>query len=82
MARLHSGKSERRLKPPENGAFGAVAGGADAVITAREYEMVRILAAESIPVVGHVGFVPRKSTWVGSVRAVGKTAAEALDLWD
>ena len=63
-------------------AFDAVAAGADAVITARGYEMVRMLAAESIPVVGHVGFVPRKSTWVGSVRAVGKTAAEALDLWD
>jgi 3-methyl-2-oxobutanoate hydroxymethyltransferase len=63
-------------------AFDAVAGGADAVITARGYEMVRLLAAESIPVVGHVGFVPRKSTWIGSVRAVGKTAAEALDLWD
>ncbi len=31
---------------------------------------------------GHLGFVPRKSTWVGSVRAVGKTSAEALDLWD
>ncbi|MBL8580857.1 MAG: 3-methyl-2-oxobutanoate hydroxymethyltransferase, partial [Rhizobiaceae bacterium] len=25
---------------------------------------------------------PRKSTWVGGVRAVGKTAAEALELWD
>jgi 3-methyl-2-oxobutanoate hydroxymethyltransferase len=63
-------------------AFGAVASGADAVITARGYEMVRMLTAESIPVVGHVGFVPRKSTWVGSVRAVGKTATEALDLSD
>ena len=46
-------------------AFDAVAAGADAVITARGYGMVRMLAAESIPVVGHVGFVPRKSTWVG-----------------
>jgi 3-methyl-2-oxobutanoate hydroxymethyltransferase len=63
-------------------AFGAVASGADAVITARGFEMVRMLTAESIPVVGHVGFVPRKSTWVGSVRAVGKTATEALDLSD
>jgi ketopantoate hydroxymethyltransferase len=26
--------------------------------------------------------VPRKSTWVGGVRAVGKTATEALQLWD
>ena len=31
---------------------------------------------------GHLGFVPRKSTWVGGVRAVGKTSAEALALWD
>ena len=34
--------------------------------------MVRALTAELIPVVGHLGFVPRKSTWVGGVRAVGK----------
>ena len=63
-------------------AFDAISAGADAVITARGYEMVRLLAAESIPVVGHLGFVPRKSTWFGAVRAVGKTAAEAIELWD
>lgn len=57
-------------------AFDAISAGADAVITARGYEMVRMLAAESIPVVGHLGFVPRKSTWFGAVRAVGKTAAD------
>jgi 3-methyl-2-oxobutanoate hydroxymethyltransferase len=39
-------------------------------------------ADESIPVMGHLGFVPRKSTWVGGIRAVGKTSAEALGLWD
>ena len=59
-------------------AFAAIDAGADAVITARGHEMVRALTAESIPVVGHLGFVPRKSTWVGGVRAVGKTAAEAI----
>ena len=63
-------------------AFGAIEAGADAVITARGYDMVRALAAESIPVVAHLGFVPRKSTWTGGVRAVGKTAAEAIALWD
>jgi len=63
-------------------AFAAISTGADAVITARGYEMVRLLSAESIPVVGHLGFVPRKSTWFGAVRAVGKTADEAMDLWD
>ncbi|MDQ0469468.1 3-methyl-2-oxobutanoate hydroxymethyltransferase [Labrys wisconsinensis] len=63
-------------------AFAAVTAGADAVITGRGEDMVRLLAREQIPVMGHLGFVPRKSTWVGGVRAVGKTAAEALALWD
>jgi 3-methyl-2-oxobutanoate hydroxymethyltransferase len=63
-------------------AFGAVTAGADAVITGRGYDTVRMLANEYIPVMGHLGFVPRKSTWVGGVRAVGKTCAEALELWD
>jgi 3-methyl-2-oxobutanoate hydroxymethyltransferase len=63
-------------------AFTAITGGADAVLTSRGAETVRALAREQIPVVGHLGFVPRKSTWVGGVRAVGKTAAEALQLWD
>lgn len=63
-------------------AFGAITAGADAVITSRGYDVVRLLAAESIPVVGHLGFVPRKSTWIGEVRAVGKTATEAMLLWD
>jgi 3-methyl-2-oxobutanoate hydroxymethyltransferase len=63
-------------------AFGAVTAGADAVITGRGWDSVRLLANEQIPVVGHLGFVPRKSTWVGGVRAVGKTAAEAVELWD
>jgi 3-methyl-2-oxobutanoate hydroxymethyltransferase len=63
-------------------AFGAVTAGADAVITGRSERIVRLLAAEEIPVMGHLGFVPRKSTWTGSVRAVGKTASEAQALWD
>jgi 3-methyl-2-oxobutanoate hydroxymethyltransferase len=63
-------------------AFAAVTAGADAVLTSRGYETVRALAAEQIPVVGHLGFVPRKSTWVGGVRAVGKSAVEAAQLWD
>ena len=63
-------------------AFAAITGGADAVLTSRGAETVRALAHEQIPVVGHLGFVPRKSTWIGGVRAVGKSAAEALELWD
>ncbi|CCV15245.1 3-methyl-2-oxobutanoate hydroxymethyltransferase [Mesorhizobium sp. STM 4661] len=63
-------------------AFGAITSGADAVITGRGHDSVRLLANEQIPVMGHLGFVPRKSTWVGGIRAVGKTSAEALELWD
>jgi 3-methyl-2-oxobutanoate hydroxymethyltransferase len=63
-------------------AFSAITTGADAVITGRGQETVRMLANEQIPVMGHLGFVPRKSTWVGGIRAVGKTATEALELWD
>lgn len=62
--------------------FAAVTSGADAVITGRSPDMVRLLASEQIPVVGHLGLVPRKSTWVGGMRAVGKTAKEAMELWD
>lgn len=62
-------------------AFKALTDGADAVITARRLEVVSLLAAEDIPVMGHLGFVPRKSTWVGQVRAFGKTADEAVELF-
>jgi 3-methyl-2-oxobutanoate hydroxymethyltransferase len=63
-------------------AFSAIVAGADAVITGRGWDTVKMLSAEQIPVMGHLGFVPRKSTWVGGVRAVGKTADEALELFD
>jgi 3-methyl-2-oxobutanoate hydroxymethyltransferase len=62
-------------------AFKALTDGADAVITARRLPIVSLLASEDIPVMGHLGFVPRKSTWVGSVRAFGKTADEAVELY-
>ena len=62
-------------------ALKALGSGADAVITARGLDGVRRLAHEDIPVMGHLGFVPKKSTLYGGVRAVGKTASEALDLW-
>ena len=62
-------------------AFEALSQGADAVITARRMEVVRHLAEEDIPVMGHLGFVPKKSTLYGGIRAVGKTTEEATALW-
>ncbi len=62
-------------------AYGALSSGADAVITARGLASVRRLADEDLPVMGHLGFVPKKSTLFGGVRGVGKTADEAAMLW-
>lgn len=62
-------------------AYKALSAGADAVITARRLKAVKRIASEDIPVMGHLGFVPKKSTLYGGVRAVGKTADEAARLW-
>ena len=45
-------------------------------------QTVERLAREYIPVVGHVGLVPARATWTGGFRAVGKTAAQALALFE
>lgn len=66
----------------QRSAFTAVTSGADAVLTSRSPDAVRLIAREQIPVVGHLGLVPRKSTWVGGMRAIGKTAKEARELLD
>ncbi len=62
-------------------ALRALSDGADAVITARRTEVIELLAKEDIPVMAHLGFVPKKSSLLGGVRAVGKTADEAEALW-
>ena len=63
------------------GAFKALENGADAVMTARSMDVVSMLAKEDVPVMGHLGLFPRKSTWIGGLRAVGKTADEAYELY-
>mgnify|MGYP001792089829 CR=1 FL=1 len=62
-------------------AFKAMEAGADSVYTARGPHIVELLAREDIPVMCHLGLVPRKSTWRGGLRAIGKTAEEAWALW-
>ena len=62
-------------------AFRSLSAGADAVITARRVDAVRLLAAEGVPVMGHLGFVPKRSNQFGGVRMVGRNAAEASTLW-
>ena len=63
-------------------AYQALHDGADAIITGRRMQTVKRLTDEEIPVMGHLGFIPNKSTLYGGIRAVGKTAAEATTLWE
>jgi 3-methyl-2-oxobutanoate hydroxymethyltransferase len=59
----------------------ALLAGADALYCSGSLATVRHLAEEHIPVVGHVGLVPSRNTWTGGFRAVGKTAEQALALY-
>lgn len=60
--------------------FAAMERGVDAVYFAGSLRIVEAMAAEGIPVCGHVGYVPRWNTWTG-VRAVGKSPGEAVAIW-
>lgn len=55
--------------------------GADAVYCSGSLATVRLLAEHAIPVCGHVGLIPSKSTWTGGFRAVGKTLETAKLVW-
>lgn len=56
--------------------------GADAIYTPRGLSTVERLAREGLAVQGHLGLVPRLSTRVGGLRIIGKTAEEALRLFE
>ena len=61
--------------------FEAITLGADAVYTGLSLDCVRAMAQQKIPVIGHVGYVPYRSSWFGGPRAVGKTAREAAQVY-
>ena len=62
-------------------SFKAMELGADGVIFQGSLKYIEMLSKEGIPVQGHIGLVPRKSTWTGGLRAVGKTLDEAKSLY-
>ena len=62
-------------------AFERMNAGADAVYARMSPEWLREMAKEHIPVVGHVGMIPQIRTWWGGFKAVGKTADEALRVY-
>jgi 3-methyl-2-oxobutanoate hydroxymethyltransferase len=56
--------------------------GADGIMCQWSPRFVAAAAEAGIPVEGHAGLVPRKSTWTGGLRAVGKTIDEALWVYE
>ena len=57
--------------------YDAMTIGADAIMCQWSPRFVEAAAEAGIPVQGHAGLVPRRSTWTGGLRAVGKTVEEA-----
>jgi len=60
-------------------AFRALEIGASSVYCSASPFIIEAMAREGIPVVGHLGLVPRHVTWTGW-RAIGKTVEEAREL--
>jgi len=63
-------------------AFRMYKAGADAVYCSASYATIKRMADEAIPVIGHVGLIPSRRTWTGGWKAVGKTAASAMEIFE
>ncbi len=59
-------------------AYQAMEIGADAIMCQWSPRFIAAATEAGVPVQGHAGLVPRRSTWTGGLRAVGKTIDEAL----
>lgn len=58
-------------------AMQAMEAGAQSVYCGMSPHIVEVLAREGVPIIAHVGLVPPKATWVGGMRAVGRNAEQA-----
>ena len=58
--------------------YDAMAIGADAIMCQWSPRFIEAAREAGIPVQGHAGLVPRRSTWTGGLRAVAKTLDEAV----
>ncbi|HEV8540820.1 MAG TPA: 3-methyl-2-oxobutanoate hydroxymethyltransferase [Verrucomicrobiae bacterium] len=79
-----SGATPHGLASPEEAirvGFRALELGASSVYCSASPWMIEAMTREGIPVVGHLGMVPRHATWT-NVRAIGKTPYEAKRLYD
>ncbi len=55
--------------------------GGDMYYTLRSYEVMERLAKEGIPVQSHIGLIPTYAHWAGKLRAYGRTADEAMQIY-
>src|SRR5438552_13086455 len=79
-----SGATPHGLASPEEAirtGFQALELGASSVYCSASPWVIEAMAREGIPVVGHLGMVPRHAVWT-NVRPIGKTAGEARRLYE
>ena len=63
-------------------AFEVIEAGADSLMCQNwNLDWMAHLSKFRIPFQSHVGFIPRRTTWIGGIRSFGKTAEEALELF-
>ena len=62
-------------------AFDAMRRGADMYYTLRSFDVMEALTKESIPVQSHIGLIPTFSHYCGGLRAWGRTADEAMEIF-
>lgn len=63
-------------------AFDAMRRGADMYYTLRSFDVMERLAKEGIPVQSHIGLIPTFSHYCGGLRAWGRTAEEAMKVFE
>jgi len=62
--------------------FDAMECGADSIMCGTwSLDFIEAAAKAGIPVEGHIGLVPRKSTWTGGLKAVGKKKDQIVNLY-
>jgi 3-methyl-2-oxobutanoate hydroxymethyltransferase len=76
-ALMNRGEEEEAIRI----GFKALELGASSVYCSASPWIIEAMAREGIPVVGHLGMVPRHATWT-NFRAIGKTAVEARRLYE
>ena len=56
--------------------------GGDAIMCQWSPKFTAAATDAGVPIQGHAGLVPRRSTWTGGLKAVGKTLKEAYWVYD